>query len=207
MICLTGFQTPQELDAHQGACSKKEPKLNFLSTASRHNFEVGKKKFPTTCILALDIESQKSKSEVSFGPMSVNKGKHSPISVGFSSKFLLHAESYPLSLPKVLFGTDCLERVFEELRWEVFYLQAIIQKNDRPMRALTNSEKELSSTANQCGNCTKLLTVETRSHNHCHSLMRCYTGELCKRCQALFVKNEALQCYVHNLAGKFIFDE
>ena len=197
---MAGFAESSELDSHQRACSQFSPALSFFPTSVRHTFEAGKKQFISYAVSALDIEARKTSSSISFGPQSRNEGELTPISVGWNTKFLIHADSFPVNYAKTLIGADCLQRMFQCLQFETFYIFSVIQRNARPMRPLTDNERLEASRANRCGNCSIWMSKDQSCANHCHSTSGCYTGQICRRCNAAFRKNEVLKMFLHGFS-------
>ena len=172
LLCLRGYPTSQDVLDHGVHCASGSPRITYPSPSQRLTFFPGKKLYPTNLICVWDIETRVNPGarNATFGPLSRVEGKVEAISVGLYSRFALHPEKYMAVTPKVLTGSDCLERFLVYLRFECFYLQAAVRQNERRMRPLLAHEQEAGTRATHCCNCKKPLT--TKVYNHCHEVSR-----------------------------------
>ena len=169
-FCLEGFIDRNSLTLHLETCVLGDsPELSFPPITERLEWQQGKKSMITNCIIALDLETEKRPSSEQFGPlMERNSGQLFPICVGFGYKFLVHPTSFPLPLPKVIVGHNCLSQAIIHLQFLAFYINALIQRHDRPIRRLTQSEEEEIQSVDTCANCQKYISAGQRYRNHCH---------------------------------------
>ena len=116
--CLSSFSLNTDLEKHTASrlCETNRPQLIFPDREERLAFTVGRKKYPTSAVISWDMETgpQQSSAEngESFGPMTTSVKKLVPLSLGFMTKFMLHPEAYPLLLPKVILGEECIDEFF-----------------------------------------------------------------------------------------------
>ena len=197
--CCGGYRTENELSSHAQYCSVGDPRLEFPSKQRRLIFEAKKKSVPTTVLLTCDIETALSKENLtSFGPLSETSGRLEPVMIGYVMKFLLHADLFPQSMPKMLEGPSCVEEIWKFLQFDVFYINSLINQMDQPIRPLSDSEKQLLDTATNCACCKRFFSDGRSVTHHCHAGGEAIS-KLCYRCNARIAKLEVCQCLLQNL--------
>ena len=167
-ICLFSAPSLHEMESHMAACAMDKPRMIFPDRRERMHFYAGRKKAPISALITWDLETMASESNVSFGPLTSSSKKLVPISLGYMSKFILHPEAYPLILPKVVIGNDCVDHFIALLRFESFAVQSLIRQNDQPLPKLSMDQLKSVKAAQICANCKKYLLPSDKVVHHCH---------------------------------------
>ena len=196
-FCCSGHNSFEDQTTHEAYCSEGESCLIFPRPTERLVYEQKKKASPVVSILAGDIETKLAKSDISFGSLSSTRGKLEPLMIGFSSKFLVHEDIFPNTCPIILEGPKCVDNSWKWLRFEIFYLNAIINQQERPMERLSFEQKKAIQEASHCANCHKYLNGHGVSH-HCH-IQGEFLSQICKNCNQILAKLETLSQYYHHL--------
>ena len=196
-ICCMGYKTSEELSKHTKFCQIGEPTLIFPSRAERLRYAPRRKACPVSVIGVADVETGLKPSQVKFGPLSSTKGVLTPIMCGYSFKFLIHADKFPICMPIMTEGETCIDRLWKFLRFDAFYLNSILNQQQFPVRPLTALQQSIVNTATHCSNCYRFLNGQFVLH-HCHTGSEPIAA-YCFQCNAMYQLLEINSIWFHNL--------
>ena len=205
-----GIVEPNRLQDHATRCHNLTSQgasfthMEFNRQAHQERFKMDVKNTPIALLGVFDLETarEKNPNREILGPLTDAEFKLTAIAYAGLVTIDLNVEGLPKLLPKSYVGLNVLGAFFEQMAFEVLYLQTVLRSTVYPI-SMTEEQRQARFEVTHCGGCSRKFesSLDIIAH-HLHSKpVDNFLGYICRFCNGKARKIEAAVILAYNLSG------
>ena len=205
-----GIVEPNRLQDHANRCHNLSGQgaafthMEFNRLTYQERFKMEVKNTPPGVLGCFDLETarEKNPNRGILGPLTDAEFKLKAIAYAGLVSIDLNVEGLPKLLPKSYVGINALGAFFEQMAFEVLYLQTVLRSTVYPIH-MTEEQRQARFEVTHCGGCGKKFesSLDIIAHHRHSKPVDNFLGYVCRFCNGKARKIEPAVILAYNLAG------